>query len=68
MAYDAEAGVHVDDFLRTSNPRIFAAGDVCLKHQFTTTAEASARIVVRNALFLGRQRMSARVMTLDLRS
>ena len=59
VAYDAEAGVHVDDFLRTSNPRIFAAGDVCLAHQFTNTAAASARIVVRNALFLGRQRMSA---------
>jgi pyruvate/2-oxoglutarate dehydrogenase complex dihydrolipoamide dehydrogenase (E3) component len=59
VAYDAEAGVHVDDFLRTTNPRIFAAGDVCLAHQFTNTAAASARIVVRNALFLGRQRMSA---------
>jgi len=59
VAYDAEAGIHVDDFLRTSNPRIYAAGDVCLEHQFTNTAEASARIVVRNALFLGRQRMSA---------
>jgi pyruvate/2-oxoglutarate dehydrogenase complex dihydrolipoamide dehydrogenase (E3) component len=57
--YDTDAGVHVDDFLRTSNPRIFAAGDVCLPHQFTNTAAASARIVVRNALFLGRQRMSA---------
>ncbi len=59
VAYDDEAGVHVDDFLRTSNPRIFAAGDVCLAHKFTNTAAASARIVVRNALFLGRERMSA---------
>ena len=59
VAYDDEAGVHVDDFLRTSNRRIFAAGDVCLAHQFTNTAAASARIVVRNALFLGRDRMSA---------
>ncbi len=59
VAYDAAAGVHVDDFLRTSNPRIFAAGDVCLAHRFTNTAAASARIVVRNALFPGRQRMSA---------
>lgn len=59
VAYDAESGVHVDDFLRTSNPRIYAAGDVCLEHQFTNTAEASARIAVRNALFLGRERMSA---------
>ena len=62
VAYDAAAGVHVDDFLRTSNPRIFAAGDVCLQHQFTNTAAASARIVVRNALFMGRQRMSALVI------
>jgi pyruvate/2-oxoglutarate dehydrogenase complex dihydrolipoamide dehydrogenase (E3) component len=59
VAYDEESGVHVDDFLRTRNPRIFAAGDVCLAHAFTNTAEASARIVVRNALFLGRQRLSA---------
>ena len=45
--------------MRTTNPRIFAAGDVCLEHAFTNTAEAAARIVVRNALFLGRQRVSA---------
>ena len=43
---------------RTSNPRIYAAGDVCLEHKFTHIAEASARIVVRNALFLGRKRLS----------
>lgn len=59
VAYTAKNGIQVDDFLRTTNPRIFAAGDVCLEHAFTNTAEASARIVVRNALFRGRQRMSA---------
>ena len=52
-------GVRVDDFLQTSNPRIYAAGDACLEHKFTHTADASARIVVQNALFLGRQRLSA---------
>ena len=56
---DAITGVRVDDFLRTSNPRIYAAGDVCLEHKFTHTADASARIVVQNALFLGRRRLSA---------
>ena len=59
VAYDAEAGIQVDDFLRSSNPRIYAAGDVCLEHRYTDTADASARIVVRNALFLGRKRVSA---------
>ena len=59
VAYDLERGIHVDDFLRSTNPRIYAAGDVCLQHQFTDTADASARIVVQNALFLGRKRVSA---------
>ena len=59
VAYDADEGIVVDDFLRTSNRRIFAAGDVCLEHQFTDTAEASARIVVCNALCFGRARLSA---------
>jgi len=57
--YDADDGIRVNDFLQTSNRRIYAAGDVCLEHKFTHTADASARIVVRNALFLGRQRLSA---------
>ena len=57
--YDATVGIRVDDFLQTSNRRIYAAGDACLEHKFTHTADASARIVVQNALFLGRQRLSA---------
>ncbi len=59
VAYDADEGIVVDDFLRTTNRRIFAAGDVCLEHQYTDTAEASARIVVHNALCFGRRRLSA---------
>jgi pyruvate/2-oxoglutarate dehydrogenase complex dihydrolipoamide dehydrogenase (E3) component len=59
VVYDVQGGIQVDDFLRTTNPRIYAAGDVCLEHQYTDTADASARIVLRNALFLGRQRVSA---------
>jgi len=59
VTYDADAGVHADDLLRTSNSRIYAAGDVCLEHPFTNTADASARIAVRNALLPGRARMSA---------
>jgi pyruvate/2-oxoglutarate dehydrogenase complex dihydrolipoamide dehydrogenase (E3) component len=59
VAYDVDNGVVVDDFLRTTNRRIFAAGDVCLEHSFTDTAEASARIVVGNALCFGRERLSA---------
>lgn len=62
VAYDSSRGVHVDDFLRTDNPRIYAAGDVCLEHKFDDTADASARIAVENALFGGQQRLSALII------
>ena len=55
-------GVEVDDRLRTSNPRIYAAGDVASKYQFTHVADATARIVLQNALFFGRSKASALVV------
>ncbi|HSQ54715.1 MAG TPA: FAD-dependent oxidoreductase, partial [Gemmata sp.] len=60
--YDSQEGVKVDDRLRTANPRIFAAGDVCSRFRFTHAADAMARIVIRNALFRGRARMSRLVI------
>jgi pyruvate/2-oxoglutarate dehydrogenase complex dihydrolipoamide dehydrogenase (E3) component len=62
IAYDHAGGITVDDFLRTTNPRIFAAGDVCAKNKFPHIESAAGRIVVANALFLGRQRLSAEVI------
>lgn len=56
VAFDHRGGIRVDDRLRTSNRRIFAAGDVAGQHQFTHAADAMARIVLRNALFFGRAR------------
>ena len=52
-------GVMVNDRLQTSNPHIYAAGDICLPYQFTHLADASARIVIQNALFFGRKKLSA---------
>jgi pyruvate/2-oxoglutarate dehydrogenase complex dihydrolipoamide dehydrogenase (E3) component len=57
VQFDATRGVLVDPFLCSSNPRVYAAGDVCLEHKFSHTAVTSARVVVRNALFGGRERM-----------
>lgn len=59
VAYDPGRGVHVDERLRTTNPRIYAAGDVCSAYKFTHLSDAHARIVLRNALFPGRARASA---------
>lgn len=48
----------MDARLRTSNRRIYAAGDVCSRYKFTHAADAMARIVIQNALFFGRARVS----------
>ncbi|HEU5359648.1 MAG TPA: mercuric reductase [Candidatus Deferrimicrobiaceae bacterium] len=62
IAYDPRRGVQVDDRLRTSNPRVYAAGDICFPYKFTHTADALARILIANALFFGRQRSSTLVV------
>ncbi len=59
VAYDPEHGVHVNDFMQTRNRHIYAAGDVALARKFTHMADATARIVIQNALFWGRKRLSA---------
>ncbi len=59
VTYDEEKGVHVNDYMQTSNRRIYAAGDVALEHRYTHMADATARIVIQNALFLGRRKLSA---------
>jgi pyruvate/2-oxoglutarate dehydrogenase complex dihydrolipoamide dehydrogenase (E3) component len=62
VAYDARQGVQVNDFLRTTNRRIFAAGDVCMRWKFTHAADFAARIVIQNSLFFGRKKLSALCM------
>ena len=44
-------GVEVNDNMQTTNPQIYAAGDICSKYQFTHAADFQARIVIQNALF-----------------
>ncbi len=55
-------GVQVNDYLQTTNPRIYAAGDICLPYKFTHTADATARIVIQNALFAGRKKLSSLII------
>lgn len=51
---DPRIGVIVNNKLQTANPKIYAAGDICFPYKFTHTADAQARIVIQNALFMGR--------------
>lgn len=53
VSSQAGSGISVDAGMRTSNPDIYAAGDVCLDMKFTNAAKASARIAVHNALASG---------------
>ena len=55
-------GVVVNDRLQTSNPRVFASGDVCSSYKFTHAADAMSRLVLQNALFFGRHKASALVI------
>ena len=66
VEYDKKQGVIVNDYLQTTNPKIYAAGDICLEFKFTHAADAAARIVIKNTLFspfgLGRSKISSLVM------
>ena len=57
-----EKGVVVNDRMQTTNPMVYAAGDVCSPYQFTHAADFMARIVIQNALFKGRRKSSSLVI------
>jgi pyruvate/2-oxoglutarate dehydrogenase complex dihydrolipoamide dehydrogenase (E3) component len=66
VAFDPRRGVQVNDHLQTTNPKIYAAGDICMDWKFTHAADAAARIVIKNTLFspfgLGKSKLSDLVM------
>lgn len=62
IEYAAGAGVTVDDWLRTSNERVFAIGDVCMSRKYTHAAEAAAQLAVRNALLQQENRLSGLII------
>lgn len=55
VACEEESGIVIDDFLRSTNPRIHAAGDVCMSHKFTHVAKLTAIMATENVL-LGKRR------------
>ncbi len=62
VEFDKYKGIVVNDFLCTTNQNIYAAGDCCMAWKFTHAADAAAQIVVQNALFKGRKKLSDLVM------
>ena len=55
-------GIRVSDRMRTTNPRVYASGDVAFAFKFTHAADAVSRMVIQNALFFGRKRASSLVV------
>ncbi len=55
----SERGLQLDDYMCTTNPNVYAAGDVGFRYQFTHAADATARIVLQNALFPGPKRKAS---------
>jgi pyruvate/2-oxoglutarate dehydrogenase complex dihydrolipoamide dehydrogenase (E3) component len=62
VEYDPASGVKVNDYLQTTNRHIYAAGDVASPYKFTHIADATARIVIRNALFFGRAKAGTMIV------
>ena len=58
VKFDIRNGIKVTDNLQTTNPKIYAAGDICSKYKFTHAADFMARIVIVNTLFMGRGKAS----------
>jgi pyruvate/2-oxoglutarate dehydrogenase complex dihydrolipoamide dehydrogenase (E3) component len=59
IEYDERMGVKVNDRMQTTNPNVYAVGDVASKYQFTHMSDFGARMVIRNALFFGRDKFSS---------
>ncbi|HEY9827945.1 MAG TPA: mercuric reductase [Stenomitos sp.] len=66
ITYDPTHGICVNDFLQTTNSRVYGAGDICMDWKFTHAADAAARLILKNMFFspfgLGRLRLSQLVM------
>jgi pyruvate/2-oxoglutarate dehydrogenase complex dihydrolipoamide dehydrogenase (E3) component len=58
VEFDGRKGVYVNEKLQTSNPDIYAVGDVASTYQFTHMADFMARLVIKNALFFGRDKVT----------
>jgi len=60
IVFDAR-GIKVNSRLRTTNPRVYAIGDVIGGQQFTHLANYHAGIVIRNVLFRMRAKVGAAI-------
>jgi pyruvate/2-oxoglutarate dehydrogenase complex dihydrolipoamide dehydrogenase (E3) component len=58
VEYDTKLGLLVNDRLQTTNARIYGVGDCAQQYKFTHAADFTARAVIRNAFFFGKEKLS----------
>jgi len=58
VEYDTKLGLIVNDRLQTTNSRIYGVGDCAQQYKFTHAADFTARAVIRNAFFFGKEKLS----------
>ena len=61
--YDLDNGIKIDDYCQTTNPNVYAVGDVCFKYQFTHNSDQMAKNAVKNALQFGSEKTSKLIMS-----
>ncbi len=54
---EPEHGIAVDDYLQTHSARVYAIGDVLMRHQYAYAAEREAEVAFANAVLRRRKRM-----------
>jgi pyruvate/2-oxoglutarate dehydrogenase complex dihydrolipoamide dehydrogenase (E3) component len=59
VGFDPKEGIKTDDTLKTSNPDIYAAGDVTSRYKFTHVSQELNKMAVQNALISGQEKKSA---------
>jgi pyruvate/2-oxoglutarate dehydrogenase complex dihydrolipoamide dehydrogenase (E3) component len=62
VTYDLKDGIAADDFLQTTNPHIYAVGDVSWRHKFTHVSMELGKLAAKNALGGARLKRSSLVI------
>jgi pyruvate/2-oxoglutarate dehydrogenase complex dihydrolipoamide dehydrogenase (E3) component len=62
VTYDKKTGISVNEYLQTSNPDIYAAGDVASPYKFTHMSVALNKMAAANALNGNREKSQALIV------
>jgi pyruvate/2-oxoglutarate dehydrogenase complex dihydrolipoamide dehydrogenase (E3) component len=58
--HESKTKLIVDEYLRTTNPHVYVAGDVAGNYQFTHAAEMHAKVVIKNMLSPFKEKFDAK--------